>query len=66
MLTKLQKEIATLMKEVGVVMEACQRAMSYLETEEQQKEMLKFLQENPTATNLQVMYKTKEIINQPK
>ena len=61
-MTELQREIATLMKRAGVVMEACERSMSYLETEEQQQMMLEFLKKNPTATNLQVMYKTKEII----
>ena len=61
-MTELQREIATLMKVAGVKVEACQRAMSWLKTEEQQVEMLKFLEKNPMATNLEVMIKTKEII----
>ena len=61
-MTELQTKIATLMKLAGVRVEACQRAMSWLKTEEQQIEMLKFLEKNPTTTNLEVMLKTKEII----
>lgn len=63
-MTELQIEIAFLMGRAGIVLDACQRVMSYLETEEQQKKMLEFLMENPTATNLQVAYKTQEIISQ--
>jgi hypothetical protein len=51
-----------LMGRAGVELDCCMKAMGYLKTEEQQKEMLSFLQKNPTATNRQVMFKTKEII----
>jgi len=60
-MTEIQMKIAFLMGRAGVVWEACQRVIPYLETEEQQYQMLQFLEANPTATNLQVAYKLKEI-----
>ena len=60
--TPLVKEVLRLMREAGVVEDACMTSMTNLKTEEQQKEMLEFLKEHPTATNRQVMLKTKEIV----
>ncbi len=61
-MTELQKQVATMMKKAGIAVDACTTAMSNLKTEEQQKKMLNYLQENPTATNRQMMLKVKEII----
>ena len=61
-MTKLQRKIVRLMKIAGVELEACQCSMSWLETKKQQKEMLNYLIKNPTASSLEVIVKTKEII----
>ena len=61
-MTELQIQIVELMAIAGIEEECCERVMEYLETEEQQKQMLKFMKEHPTATNNQVATKTIEII----
>ena len=55
-----------MMREAGLEEEACMTSMTNLKTEEQQKKMLEFLKEHPTATNRQVILKTKEIIENRK
>lgn len=64
--TELVKQILKMMREAGLEEEACMTSMTNLKTEEQQKKMLEFLKEHPTATNRQVILKTKEIIENRK
>ena len=60
-LTQLQKELVNRMQMAGVIEECYMRVIEYLETKEQQKKMLEYLKQNPTASNRQVALKTKEI-----
>lgn len=63
MMTALQKDIVLLMKQIGISKDACITIMSNIRTEKQQKEMLIFLQENPTATNRQAVIQAKKFIS---
>ena len=67
MMTELQKRIVILMRDTaGVEKEAGLAVITNLETVEEQEEMLRFMQQNPTATNRQAVLKTKEIIERRK
>jgi len=59
-MTILEKEIVVLMKKIGISKDACITIMSNIRTEEQQREMLMFLQKNPTATNRQAVIEAKK------
>ena len=54
------------MRDAGVEKEAGLAVITNLETVEEQEEMLRFMQQNPTATNRQAVLKTKEIIERRK
>jgi hypothetical protein len=62
-LSRLEYEIVKLMIIAGVVPEAQERTLNYLKTETQQMKMIEYLKQNPTASSLDVAYKTIEIIN---
>lgn len=66
MMTELQKRIVILMRDAGVEKEAGLAVITNLETVEEQEEMLRFMQQNPTATNRQAVLKTREIIERRK
>lgn len=65
-MTELQKKIVILMRDAGIEKEAGLAVITNLETVEEQEEMLRFMQQNPTATNRQAVLKTKEIIENRK
>lgn len=54
------------MRDAGIEKEAGLAVITNLETVEEQEEMLRFMQQNPTATNRQAVLKTKEIIENRK
>ncbi|MBR2704516.1 MAG: hypothetical protein IKE91_03510 [Clostridia bacterium] len=57
-----QKQIVELMKKAGLNEDSCNRALDYLETSFQQNEMLNFLRNNPSANQIEIMAKVKELI----
>ena len=62
-MTTLEKEIVLLMKQIGISKDACIMIMNNIKTEIQQKKMLTFLQQNPTATNRQAVLEAKRIMD---
>ena len=60
-LTELQRQIVILMKQAKIEIVACAAMIRILKTKQQQKKMLNFLQENPTATYEQMQLQLKEI-----
>lgn len=60
--TEIMEKIMDLMIQIGISKEAGSVVVTNLKTEEEQKEMLQFLQENPTATNRQTIMELDRIL----
>jgi hypothetical protein len=60
------EKIMDLMIQIGISKEAGSVVVTNLETEEEQKEMIEFLEKNPTATNTQTIMELDRILKKHK